>query len=70
MLILLYCRHKTRVHIGQLVKDTSAKLKQASETDHHADVSVSFLRDRYFCSPSFVGIDGSALSHYAYLSTY
>ncbi|WMV40533.1 hypothetical protein MTR67_033918 [Solanum verrucosum] len=34
--------HKTRVHIGQLVKDTSAKLKQASETDHHADVSVSF----------------------------
>lgn len=42
MLILLNCRHKTRVHIGQLVKDTSAKLKQASETDHHADVSVSF----------------------------
>ncbi|CAN4076061.1 unnamed protein product [Withania somnifera] len=33
--------HKTRVHIGQLVKDTSAKLKQASETDHHADVSAS-----------------------------
>ncbi|KAH9769503.1 Syntaxin-22 [Citrus sinensis] len=28
--------HKTRLHIGQLVKDTSAKLKQASETDHHA----------------------------------
>ncbi|KAL3360591.1 hypothetical protein AABB24_013823, partial [Solanum stoloniferum] len=33
--------HKTRVHIGQLVKDTSAKLKQASETDHHADFSAS-----------------------------
>ncbi|XP_060179791.1 syntaxin-22-like isoform X2 [Lycium barbarum] len=33
--------HKTRVHIGQLVKDTSAKLKQISETDHHADVSAS-----------------------------
>ncbi|PHT39908.1 Syntaxin-21 [Capsicum baccatum] len=32
---------KTRVHIGQLVKDTSAKLKQASETDHHAGVSAS-----------------------------
>ncbi|KAA3469247.1 Syntaxin-22-like protein [Gossypium australe] len=31
--------HKTRLHIGQLVKDTSAKLKQASETDHHAEVS-------------------------------
>ncbi|KAI7739790.1 hypothetical protein M8C21_018226 [Ambrosia artemisiifolia] len=33
--------HKTRLHIGQLVKDTSEKLKKASETDHHADVSVS-----------------------------
>jgi hypothetical protein len=34
-------RHKTRLHIGQLVKDTSDKLKQASEIDHHADVNVS-----------------------------
>ncbi|CAA0825464.1 Syntaxin-22 [Striga hermonthica] len=33
--------HKTRLHIGQLVKDTSAKLKQASETDHHAEVSTN-----------------------------
>ncbi|KAK3423606.1 hypothetical protein EUGRSUZ_F00296 [Eucalyptus grandis] len=33
--------HKTRLHIGQLVKDTSAKLKQSSETDHHAGVSAS-----------------------------
>ncbi|KAI7994823.1 Syntaxin-22 [Camellia lanceoleosa] len=33
--------HKTRLHIGQLVKDTSAKLKQASETDHRIDVSAS-----------------------------
>ncbi|KAK8578830.1 hypothetical protein V6N13_142104 [Hibiscus sabdariffa] len=33
--------HKTRLHIGQLVKDTSAKLKQASETDHRAGVSAS-----------------------------
>ncbi|KAJ0714992.1 putative target SNARE coiled-coil domain, syntaxin domain, syntaxin/epimorphin [Helianthus annuus] len=33
--------HKSRLHIGQLVKDTSEKLKQASETDHHAEVSVS-----------------------------
>ncbi|RXI08134.1 hypothetical protein DVH24_022278 [Malus domestica] len=32
--------HKTRAHIGQLVKDTSEKLKQASETDHHAQVTV------------------------------
>ncbi|KAL0393388.1 UNVERIFIED_CONTAM: syntaxin [Sesamum latifolium] len=31
--------HKTRLHIGQLVKDTSAKLKQASEIDHHVEVS-------------------------------
>ncbi|KAH1096623.1 hypothetical protein J1N35_013544 [Gossypium stocksii] len=34
-------RHKTRLHIGQLVKDTSAKLKQASESDHRAEVSAS-----------------------------
>ncbi|KAL0324737.1 UNVERIFIED_CONTAM: syntaxin [Sesamum calycinum] len=33
--------HKTRLHIGQLVKDTSTKLKQASEIDHHAEVSAS-----------------------------
>ncbi|EYU19053.1 hypothetical protein ABFS82_01G110100 [Erythranthe guttata] len=33
--------HKTRLHIGQLVKDTSAKLKQASETDHRVEVSAS-----------------------------
>ncbi|XP_078438975.1 syntaxin-22-like isoform X2 [Wolffia australiana] len=33
--------HKTRLHIGQLVKDTSAKLKQTSETDHNAEVSAS-----------------------------
>ncbi|KAL6548063.1 Syntaxin-22 [Orobanche hederae] len=33
--------HKTRLHIGQLVKDTSAKLKQASETDHSVEVSAS-----------------------------
>ncbi|GAV77859.1 Syntaxin domain-containing protein/SNARE domain-containing protein [Cephalotus follicularis] len=31
--------HKTSLHIGQLVKDTSAKLKQASETDLHTEVS-------------------------------
>ncbi|KAG8374593.1 hypothetical protein BUALT_Bualt10G0011500 [Buddleja alternifolia] len=33
--------HKTRLHIGQLVKDTSAKLKQASEADHRVEVSAS-----------------------------
>ncbi|KAI3716737.1 hypothetical protein L1987_67830 [Smallanthus sonchifolius] len=33
--------HKTRLHIGQLVKNTSEKLKQASETDHRAQVSAS-----------------------------
>nr|ARQ31701.1 vacuolar SNARE SYP22 [Petunia x hybrida] len=33
--------HKTRLHIGQLVKDTSAKLKQASEIDHRVEVSAS-----------------------------
>lgn len=42
----LFCpvnSHKTRLHIGQLVKDTSAKLKQASETDHEYNVSVSLF---------------------------
>ncbi|CAN8245808.1 unnamed protein product [Cochlearia groenlandica] len=33
--------HKTRLHIGQLVKDTSAKLKEASETDHQSNVNPS-----------------------------
>ncbi|KAG7593656.1 SNARE domain [Arabidopsis thaliana x Arabidopsis arenosa] len=33
--------HKTRLHIGQLVKDTSAKLREASETDHGKDVAQS-----------------------------
>ncbi|KAJ4839129.1 Syntaxin-23 [Turnera subulata] len=33
--------HKTRQHISQLVKDTSARLKQASEKDHREDVSKS-----------------------------
>ncbi|KAM1073345.1 hypothetical protein ACFX13_018719 [Malus domestica] len=32
--------HKIRAHIGQLMKDTSQKLEQASETDHHAQVTV------------------------------
>ncbi|CAN8325013.1 unnamed protein product [Cochlearia groenlandica] len=31
--------HKTRLQIGQLVKDTSARLKEASETDHQRDVN-------------------------------
>lgn len=33
--------HKTRQHITQLVKDTSEKLKQASEADHRVEVSAS-----------------------------
>ncbi|XP_024021702.1 syntaxin-22 [Morus notabilis] len=33
--------HKTRLHIGQLVKDTSEKLKQASDRDHHGEVNAS-----------------------------
>ncbi|XP_047322106.1 syntaxin-22-like [Impatiens glandulifera] len=32
---------KTRLHITQLVKDTSAKLKQASDTDHRVEVSAT-----------------------------
>ena len=32
--------HKTRLHIGQLVKDTSEKLKQVSERDHHTEVNA------------------------------
>ncbi|GMN30495.1 hypothetical protein TIFTF001_002822 [Ficus carica] len=38
---LLPVRHKTRLHIGQLVKDTSEKLKQASERDHHVEINAS-----------------------------
>ncbi|KAL6626498.1 hypothetical protein ACP70R_030224 [Stipagrostis hirtigluma subsp. patula] len=33
--------HKTRQHITQLVKDTSEKLKQASEADHRVEVSAT-----------------------------
>ncbi|KAL5568255.1 hypothetical protein UlMin_024830 [Ulmus minor] len=33
--------HKTRLHIGQLVKDTSSKLRQASENDLHTDISTA-----------------------------
>lgn len=35
--------HKTRLHIGRLVKDTSDKLKQASDADHGNNVSVSIF---------------------------
>lgn len=38
-----YPRHKTRLYIGQLVKDTAAKLREASETDHQRGVNVSCL---------------------------
>ncbi|KAJ9185587.1 hypothetical protein P3X46_005199 [Hevea brasiliensis] len=31
--------HKTRQRIGELVKETSVKLKEASETDHYEEVS-------------------------------
>lgn len=43
MLILGITRHKTRLHIGQLVMDTSAKLKEASETDHRTRVNVKLI---------------------------
>ncbi|KAL5568256.1 hypothetical protein UlMin_024831 [Ulmus minor] len=33
--------HKTRLHIGQLVKDTSSKLRQASENDLHTEISTA-----------------------------
>ncbi|KAJ8498073.1 hypothetical protein OPV22_008625 [Ensete ventricosum] len=33
--------HNSRLQIGQLVKDTSAKLKQASETDQRVEVSAN-----------------------------
>lgn len=36
---LIY-RHKTRQHIGQLIKQTSAKLKAASEADQSSEISV------------------------------
>ncbi|KAG2249455.1 hypothetical protein Bca52824_089083 [Brassica carinata] len=34
-----HSRRKTRLQIGQLVKDTAAKLKDASETDHQRGVN-------------------------------
>lgn len=40
-LLLRQKLHKTRYHIGQLVKETSTKLKQATETDQRTEVSVS-----------------------------
>ena len=49
-LVLRYCvllivyRHKTRLHIGHLAKETSAKLKAASESDHVTEVSVRHCR--------------------------
>ncbi|CAM6084728.1 unnamed protein product [Calypogeia fissa] len=33
--------HKTRQHIGQLAKDTGARLKSASEVDQYTDVTAS-----------------------------
>ncbi|XP_042444633.1 syntaxin-22-like [Zingiber officinale] len=33
--------HNARLHIGQLVKDASTKLKQATETDHLSEASTS-----------------------------
>jgi syntaxin 7 len=39
--VAVACRHKTRQHITQLVKDTSDKLKQASEADHRVEVSAT-----------------------------
>ncbi|CAL5408088.1 unnamed protein product [Camellia sinensis] len=40
-LLLRQKLHKTRLHIGQLVKETSTKLKQATETDQRTEVSAS-----------------------------
>ncbi|GMP67976.1 hypothetical protein CsSME_00027758 [Camellia sinensis var. sinensis] len=39
---LPHYQHKTRYHIGQLVKETSTKLKQATETDQRTEVSASY----------------------------
>ncbi|KAG6474639.1 hypothetical protein ZIOFF_068577 [Zingiber officinale] len=35
------CWHNARLHIGQLVKDASTKLKQATETDHLSEASCA-----------------------------
>lgn len=43
-------RNNTRLQITQMVKDTSAKLKLASEIDHRVEVSVSFNSFHIFFS--------------------
>ena len=43
----LIFRHKTRQHIGQLIKETSAKLKAASEADQSTEISV--IQTRWIC---------------------
>lgn len=42
LIIIALCRHKTRQHIGQLAKETAAKLKSASDHDHNKPATVSF----------------------------
>ncbi|ONM29081.1 Syntaxin-22 [Zea mays] len=50
--IALLFGHKTRQQITQLlVKDTSDKLKQASEADHRVQVSVSLLHSHHLRAP-------------------
>ena len=52
-------RHKTRLHIGQLVKETSATLREASEADQDAEVSVSSsaLYFVFFTFPKKIELD-------------
>jgi hypothetical protein len=46
---VLAVRHKTRQHIGQLAKDTGARLKSASEIDQYTDVTVSYFSRLPYC---------------------
>ena len=54
--VAVACRHKTRQHITQLVKDTSDKLKQASEADHRVEVSVCAYLYLYIIIRGFLTI--------------
>ena len=62
----MICKNKTRKHIGQMVKDTSAKLKASSETDQHTEfnVSVMFVISFYHYQMQIMGFKSTFRFHW------